>query len=82
MPFINGADMEIYNFKFWYLWFTIVTLYFLLSYVGNVYIYTDNSYYNTLSNRIDLSRITEMMALRHKFQGKRIKTLVLSTPVD
>ena len=59
---------DIFNFKFWYVWLIIVLLYALITYVNNSFIYTDSFYYATLSDKLDISRITEMIALQHKFQ--------------
>jgi hypothetical protein len=61
-------DKQTYEFKFWHLYIVIVLLYAAIGYVANVAIYTDSFYYNLLSERMDISRITDMITMHHKYQ--------------
>lgn len=59
---------EFFNFKIWLFWVIIIMLYALITYVSNTFIFTDSFYYAILFDKIEMTRIKEMIALQHKFQ--------------
>lgn len=61
-------NKEFYNFKFWHLFIIITFLYIVVTYLAIAFIYTDNFYYASLSDKFDVDRITAMIAMQHKFQ--------------
>lgn len=61
-------NKSVFDFKFWKLYSLIALLYIALSYIANTSIFTDSFYYNSLLDKIDISRITEIISFQHKSQ--------------
>lgn len=61
-------NKELYNFKFWHLLLLIILLYAGTTYVTNTFMFTNSFYYTTLSDKLAIDRITELIFLQHKYQ--------------
>lgn len=59
---------SLYNFKFWHLWLIVVMFYLILSILSNIFIFTDNFYYNSLLDKFEIKRILEQISLQRKLQ--------------
>lgn len=66
---IIKRNTDFFNFKCWHLWAAIVLLYVSGSLLSNIYIFTDPYYYNTLSGKLTIERIAEIIAFQRKFQA-------------
>ncbi|MEO8852729.1 MAG: hypothetical protein ABI359_03065 [Ginsengibacter sp.] len=60
---------NIYDFKFWQLWTVIALLYLIFSILSNTYIFTNNFYYKSFSDKFTIERIAEMISFQRKFQN-------------
>lgn len=66
--FVRIMKNSIYYLKFWHLWIVMVLFYTLVSLLSNIFIFTDNFYYNSLLGRIASERIRELISFQKKFQ--------------
>jgi hypothetical protein len=57
-----------YEFNFWYLYFVIALLYTITILINNEFVLTNSYYYNSLGDQLTNARISDLIAMKEKFQ--------------